>query len=494
LRCTAARAVHVCRKQHLTQFTDLELAAPLLKALAAEGYERPTPIQAQAIPHLLAGRDLLGVAQTGTGKTAAFALPILQRLAANRIRPSRGNCRALILSPTRELARQIADNFHTYGRHYGFRISVIFGGVGHRPQADALARGLDILVATPGRLIDHLDNGALNLGGTEAVVLDEADHMLDLGFIHAIRKIVAALPKQRQSLFFSATMPKEMAALAATMLNDPVRVAVTPAAKTADRVEQRVMLIESSRKRALLAELLQSEQPGRALVFARTKHGADRIVRQLAKDGFQAAAIHGNKSQGQRERVLADFRSGRAPVLIATDVAARGIDVEGVTHVINFDLPNTPESYVHRIGRTARAGAEGVAISFCDVEERACLRDIERLIRQNIPAIDRRQAESAATAEQSKTEVQRGAHSGAGKRGEANQPQGQRRPAKRRQPDGRRDEDRRHAAASPARPNGGAKGTKAKSLHNRRGGDQRGGGDLAGISFMQAPRRKQTGR
>jgi len=379
----------------LTDFNSLGLAAPLLKTLAAEGYTTPTPIQAQSIPHLLNGRDLLGIAQTGTGKTAAFALPILQMLSADRKPPQRGVARALVLSPTRELTSQIAESFRTYGKGMGLKVAVAFGGVGHRPQADAMHRGIDILVATPGRLMDHMESGNLSLAKTEIIVLDEADQMLDLGFIHAIRKIVKSLPKERQSLFFSATMPKTMGEIVADFLRDPVRVAVAAVAKTADRVDQRVIFIETARKRALLAEILQSEGMGRTLVFTRTKHGADRIIRQLEQDGIAAVAIHGNKSQGQREKALAGFKSGVTPILIATDIAARGIDVNDVTHVINFDLPNVPESYVHRIGRTARAGAEGIAISFCDGEERAYLRDIERLTRQTIPAEDRRNSKDA---------------------------------------------------------------------------------------------------
>ncbi|KZE36706.1 DEAD/DEAH box helicase [Chelatococcus daeguensis] len=374
----------------MTSFSDLGLAQPLLKALESEGYEQPTPIQAQAIPHVLSGRDLLGIAQTGTGKTAAFALPILHRLASAPKRPGRGRCRVLVLSPTRELASQIGESFRTYGRHLNLRTAVIFGGVGHRPQSDALARGLDVLVATPGRLIDHMQTDAVSFAETEVVVLDEADQMLDMGFIHAIRKIVQRLPKERQNLFFLATMPKEIAALASDLLHDPVQVSVTPVATTAERIDQRVIFVETARKRNLLAEILKGEKLGRALVFTRTKHGADRVVRHLEQDGIRAAAIHGNKSQSQRERALGSFRTGETPILVATDIAARGIDVDGVTHVINFDLPNVPESYVHRIGRTARAGADGSAISFCDGEERAYLRAIEKLTRQKIPATDRR--------------------------------------------------------------------------------------------------------
>ncbi len=374
----------------LTDFASLGLAQSLLKALVDEGYETPTPIQAQAIPELLAGRDLLGIAQTGTGKTAAFALPILQRLAPGRIaQPRRVRC--LILSPTRELATQIADSFRAYGKYMNhMSIAVVFGGVGHRPQEERLRRGVDILVATPGRLIDHLDAGMFQLDSTEVFVLDEADQMLDMGFIHAVRKIVRKLPKQRQSLFFSATMPKEIGQLAGELLTDPATVAVAPVATTVERVEQRVIFVETAAKRTLLRDVIVDEKPDRALVFTRTKHGADRVVRSLAQDGIAAVAIHGNKSQAQREKALAGFKAGATPILIATDIAARGIDVTGVSHVINFDLPNIPESYVHRIGRTARAGASGIAISFCDQEERAFLKDIEKLTRQTIPAEDRR--------------------------------------------------------------------------------------------------------
>lgn len=374
----------------LTTFQDLGLAAPILSALTAEGYETPTPIQGQAIPHLLQGNDLLGIAQTGTGKTAAFALPILDRLSRN-IKPTpRHGCRALILSPTRELASQIAHSFRSYGCNLKLKVAVVFGGVSGRPQAQELARGVDILVATPGRLIDHLDGRALNLSHVEVFVLDEADQMLDMGFIHAIRRLVPLLPKGRQNLFFSATMPKEIGALAAELLRDPVEVSVAPVATTAERIAQKVLFVETARKRNLLIDILKNDNMGRTLVFCRTKHGADRIVRHLDEASIPSSAIHGNKSQSQRERALADFRSGRRKILVATDIAARGIDVDGVTHVVNFDLPNMPESYVHRIGRTARAGAEGSAISFCDAEERAYLRDIEKLTRQHIPHEDHR--------------------------------------------------------------------------------------------------------
>jgi ATP-dependent RNA helicase RhlE len=369
----------------MTAFSDLDLIEPLQRALTAEGYTTPTPIQAMAIPPLLAGRDLLGIAQTGTGKTAAFALPLLQRLAANPRRPLPRSARVLVLTPTRELALQIHESFGTYGRHLRLSRGTIFGGVGQAPQVRAAARGLDVLVATPGRLLDLLAQGHVRLDGLEAFVLDEADRMLDMGFIRDVRRIVALLPARRQTLLFSATMPDAVTALAESLLDDPARVAATPAAATVDRIDQRVLFVETADKRALLADLLSDGGITRALVFTRTKHGADRIAGQLAKAGVRADAIHGNKSQGARQKALAGFRKGAVRVLVATDIAARGIDVDGISHVINFDLPNEPESYVHRIGRTARAGADGIALSFCDAQETAFLRDIERTIRRAVP-------------------------------------------------------------------------------------------------------------
>jgi len=365
-------------------FSELDLVEPIQRALHAENYERPTPIQAQAIPHLLAGRDLLGIAQTGTGKTAAFALPILQRLAANRVPAPHKSMRALVLTPTRELALQIADSFRGYGRHLGLRTAVIFGGVSQGPQVDALRRGTDIVVATPGRLLDLHQQGHVRFDGVSVFVLDEADRMLDMGFIRDIRRIVPLLPKARQSLLFSATMPDEIGRLIGTLLKDPVRVEVTPAATTVERIDQRVMFVDAGQKRALLASLLGDRAIARALVFTRTKHGANRVAEGLAKSGIRAEAIHGNKSQSQRQRALGNFRDGHTRVLVATDIAARGIDIDGITHVINFELPNMPESYVHRIGRTARAGADGIAISFCDHSEKGYLRDIEKVTRQKI--------------------------------------------------------------------------------------------------------------
>ncbi|MFN3399483.1 MAG: DEAD/DEAH box helicase [Ferrovibrio sp.] len=390
----------------MTSFNDLGLNPALLTAITAGKYTQPTPIQAQAIPPVLEGRDLLGIAQTGTGKTAAFALPILHRLAAGNRRPAPKTCRALILSPTRELASQIAEKFRAYGHDSKLSVATVFGGVGMNPQVQALARGVDVLVATPGRLMDHMQQGTLRLDAVETVVLDEADQMLDLGFVHAIKRISQALPKQRQSLFFSATMPQNIAQLAAGFLKDPVRVEVTPAATTVERIDQQVIFIEAERKRALLLEIMANPDITRALVFTRTKHGADKVARHLAAGNVPAAAIHGNKSQSQRERALADFKAGRIRVLVATDIAARGIDVTGVSHVVNFELPNVPESYVHRIGRTARAGKDGMAISLCAQDERAYLRDIERVTRQRIPSTDRRGDEklAAATAAEPRSE------------------------------------------------------------------------------------------
>jgi ATP-dependent RNA helicase RhlE len=366
----------------------LGLIDALTRALAEEGYTRPTPIQAQAIPLVLAGRDVLGCAQTGTGKTAAFSLPLMQRLAATRNpRPARG-ARILVMVPTRELAVQVSDSFGAYGRHLGIVRTTVFGGVGQQQQVQALSRGVDVLVATPGRLMDLIQQRHVNLGAVEALVLDEADRMLDMGFIHDIRKLLAMMTGRKQTLLFSATMPDEISKLAAGILRDPARVAVTPVASTVEQITQHVLFVDRGDKRALLGEVLRDPAMTRAIVFTRTKHGADRLADQLRrKHQVGAEAIHGNKSQGARQRALEDFRAGRARVLVATDIAARGIDVDGITHVINFELPNDPESYVHRIGRTARAGARGVALSFCDETERDQLRDIERLTRQRLKVV-----------------------------------------------------------------------------------------------------------
>ena len=372
----------------MTKFTDLGLSRPLIAALEAKNYTVPTPIQAQAIPPVLEGRDLLGIAQTGTGKTAAFMLPSLDRLiAASTGRPTPRRARMLVLAPTRELAAQIAESARTYANGQHISVGVIFGGVPNNKSIREVSRGLDVLVATPGRLLDLVDQRALDLSALEILVLDEADQMLDLGFIHALKRIVKLIPANRQTLFFSATMPKTIRQLADAYCRNPVEVAVTPVAKTADRIGQTMTHVNQAEKQALLTRVLGDTPVARALVFSRTKHGADKIVRFLEAAGIPAGAIHGNKSQPQRERALAAFRAGSMPVLVATDIAARGIDIPGVDLVVNFDLPDVPEQYVHRIGRTARAGAEGKAIAFCSPDERINLRDIEKLVRMKISEV-----------------------------------------------------------------------------------------------------------
>ena len=373
----------------LTSFQDFGLAEPISRALTEENYHTPTPIQAQTIPIALTGRDVVGIAQTGTGKTASFALPILHRILENRIKPQPKSCRVLVLSPTRELSGQILDSFNAYGRHMRLTSTLAIGGVPMGRQVRSIIPGVEVLVATPGRLLDLVQSNGLKLGQVEFLVLDEADRMLDMGFINDIRKIVAKLPVKRQTLFFSATMPKDIAELAEAMLRDPARVAVTPVASTVDRITQRIIQVDHSNKPAFLAQLLKQEPVDRALVFTRTKHGADKVVKSLARAGITADAIHGNKSQNHRERVLAAFRTGEIRTLVATDIAARGIDVDGISHVVNFDMPNIPETYVHRIGRTARAGADGIAISLiAGAEEMGYLRDIEKLIRIALPRED----------------------------------------------------------------------------------------------------------
>ncbi len=368
----------------MTTFSDLGLIEPLLRALTAEGYAVPTPIQSQAIPLLLQGRDMLGIAQTGTGKTAAFALPILQRMAANRVKAAPRCPRALVLTPTRELAIQIGEGFGTYGKHLGFKRTVVFGGVGQGGQVSAMNAGVDILVATPGRLLDLMNQRHINLQHVEFLVLDEADRMLDMGFIRDVKVIVSKIVAARQTLLFSATMPEAVMSLAKGILKNYERIEVTPQATTVERIEQRVMFVTREDKRRLLTDLLNDKSVTRALVFTRTKHAANRVAEQLLKCGVSADAIHGNKSQNARQRSLEAFKSGKARVLVATDIAARGIDVDGISHVINYELPADAESYVHRIGRTARAGMSGAAISFCDAEEVGDLRAIERLTRQTI--------------------------------------------------------------------------------------------------------------
>lgn len=366
-------------------FQDLPLQPAILKAVAEAGYTSPSPIQAGAIPPVLAGRNLLGCAQTGTGKTAAFALPILQNLSAQT--PQRPCIRALILTPTRELALQIGDSFSAYGKHLKLRHTVIFGGVGQQPQVEALRRGVDILIACPGRLNDLIGQRLIDLSGIEIFVLDEADRMLDMGFIHDVKKVIAKLPRRRQTLLFSATMPKEIEELADSLLHDPAVVKVDPVSSTVDRIDQKLYFVEKKQKIELLAYLLQDKSIVNALVFSRTKHGADRIARLLNKAGITAAAIHGNKSQTARVNALEGFKAGKTRVLVATDIAARGIDISELSHVFNYDLPEVPETYVHRIGRTARAGADGVAISFCSTEEREYLAGIEKLNRKKIPVV-----------------------------------------------------------------------------------------------------------
>jgi len=415
----------------LTHFKDLGLDAALLKALEQQGYQTPTPIQSASIPELLKGSDLLGIAQTGTGKTAAFALPILDRLSKLKGRPDRGTCRALILSPTRELAAQIGESFRTYGKFLRLTQATVFGGVSINNQIRTVGNGVDILIATPGRLVDLIDRRVLSLSKIEVFVLDEVDQMLDLGFIHAIRRITGLLPAKRQNLFFSATMPKEIAGLAAALLRDPVRIEITPVATTAERVTQSIIHVETRNKLNLLLDLLKNNAMPRTLVFTRTKHGADKVVKGLVKERVEAAAIHGNKSQSQRERALAGFKSSKLRVLVATDIAARGIDVDGVSHVVNYDLPFVPDSYVHRIGRTARAGASGEAVAFCDPEERPLLRDIERTIRQKVPVTQH--ALSIATPEgNERSGAPQGHH-----RPQQNQPSWRKKPGQRPQGNGK---------------------------------------------------------
>jgi ATP-dependent RNA helicase RhlE len=370
------------------QFTSLDLIDPILKALDEEGYTTPTPVQAASIPLLLAGDDLLACAQTGTGKTAAFAIPLLQRLHESRAHGEKRRIRALVLTPTRELAVQIGESFEAYGRHTGISNTVIFGGVSQNPQTARLVRGVDVLIATPGRLLDLMGQGHLHLRDIEYFVLDEADRMLDMGFLHDVKKVIAALPKKRQSLFFSATMPPEIVRLAASILHHPKQVTVTPVSSTVEIIDQKVLFVDRGNKNGLLAHLLEDAEIGTALVFTRTKHGADKVARFLQRHGIGAEAIHGNKSQNARQRALNNFKARETRVLVATDIAARGIDIDELEHVINVDIPNVPETYVHRIGRTGRAGARGTAYSFCDAEELPFLRDIEKLIAKKIPVLE----------------------------------------------------------------------------------------------------------
>ena len=381
-----ASAASISPLPQASAFTRFGLRAPVLRAVAAEGYTTPTPIQVQAIPHVMQGRDLLGCAQTGTGKTAAFALPLLHRM-SDPAQAKRRGPRVLVLAPTRELAVQIADSFRVYGKYVSLNYGVVLGGVSQGTQVATIRRGVDVLVATPGRLLDLMSQGCVPLGDVETLVLDEADRMLDMGFIDPIRRIIAKLPVRRQNLLFSATMPAAIATLAGQILRDPAKVSVAPAATTVDTVSQRVYFVRQSDKRSLLREVLRDPALTRAIVFTRTKAGANRVARDLTAAGVSADAIHGNKSQNARQNALAGFRGGKVRVLVATDIAARGLDVDDISHVINFELPNEPESYVHRIGRTARAGASGIALSFCDAAERTYLRDIERLTRKSIAVV-----------------------------------------------------------------------------------------------------------
>ena len=371
-------------------FTDLNLIKPILDALETEGYTKPTPIQCGAIPHILAGRDLLGCAQTGTGKTAAFAIPMLQLLAKPKTMQSAGQrpIRALILTPTRELAIQIQESFNAYGRNIRLRNLVIFGGVNQGPQVTELKRGVDILVATPGRLLDLMSQGYINLKDIEIFVLDEADRMLDMGFVHDVKRVITKLPAKRQTLFFSATMPNEIQSLANSILTKPEKVEVTPVSSTAETITQSLYFVEKQNKSSLLKYILADEGIETALVFTRTKHGADKVVKDLVRQGISAEAIHGNKSQNARQRALSNFKSRATRILVATDIAARGIDVDDLTHVINYELPDVPETYVHRIGRTGRAGASGISFSFCEAEETEALRDIHKLLGSQIPVQD----------------------------------------------------------------------------------------------------------
>ncbi len=389
----------------VTQFSELGLASHILKAVNAEGYTEPTPIQGKVIPVMMEGRDIVGIAQTGTGKTASFVLPLLNEIANDKTKVEAKHCRALILAPTRELAAQIADSIRTYGRHVRHSRAVIVGGVKAGPQIRTMAHGADIVVATPGRLEDLMSTGAIRLDTTTTVVLDEADQMLDLGFMPAIRRILGRLPRDRQTLMLSATMPKQIRSLAKDFLTKPVEISVAPTSRPIERIEQKVVLLEKKAKREALVKLLDAADLERAIVFTRTKRGADRVCEYLEKGGFSASAIHGNKSQNQREKALKAFKNGTVTILVATDIAARGIDVDGVSHVVNFELPTVAEVYVHRIGRTARAGASGVAITLCDYEERTMLREIEKLIGTSLHARDEEglevvfdiEAEKAAT-------------------------------------------------------------------------------------------------
>jgi ATP-dependent RNA helicase RhlE len=452
-------------------FETLGLSQPVLQALELKGYGTPTPIQAQAIPYVLEGRDLLGVAQTGTGKTAAFVLPSIDRLRAADKRPKPRSCRMLVLAPTRELAGQIAESARDYAKFAQLKVVTVFGGTSVSRNRQEVARGVDILIATPGRLVDLCDQNALDLGQVEILVLDEADQMLDLGFVHALRQIVRLLPKQRQTLFFSATMPNAIKQLAGQYLTDPAQVSVAPQATTAERVEQYVCFVGQAEKQALLTlalrKGLQSGEMDRVLIFTRTKHGADRVVKKLVQSNIRANAIHGNKSQPQRERALGEFKQGSVRVLVATDIAARGIDIPGVSHVINFELPNVAEQYVHRIGRTARAGREGVALSFCAQDERDYLRDIQKLTRvtlDQVPLPEGLRAEVAIVAQHAepvrgpRNQPRRNGGGGGGRRDNRTEAQRDARGEARVEPRGGQNERRAAQGSGQGRPSGGKPG------------------------------------
>lgn len=409
-------------RAYLKQFKDLGLSESILRAVSAEGYTTPTPIQTQVIPAMLAERDVIGIAQTGTGKTASFVLPLLNRISEQSGKTSSKTCGALILTPTRELAQQIAANIKIYGKFMQASVTVVVGGVKPGPQIRALASGADIVVATPGRLLDHMNSGALRLDRTTRVILDEADQMLDLGFMPAIRKIMRALPKQRQTVLMSATMPKQIRALASDFQTDPMEISVAAVSRPIESIAQSVRHTPAAAKRDVLTDILSNASDVRAIVFTRTKRGADKVSRHLESAGLSASAIHGNKSQSQRERTLASFRSGRTSILVATDIAARGIDIDDVTHVINYELPNVAEAYVHRIGRTARAGRTGIAISLCDPAERGLLRDIERLIGNRLAG----DGSTSSLDHESRAPLKTGSESGTAKISAKNRPSSQR--------------------------------------------------------------------
>ena len=470
----------------MTQFSDLGLSQPVLQALDMKGYNDPTPIQQQAIPPVLAGRDLLGIAQTGTGKTAAFMLPSIDRLRESDNRIPFKSCRMLVLAPTRELAGQIAQSAKDYGAMAGLKVQSIVGGTSVNKDRNKLHRGTDILVATPGRLLDLIDQKAFNLSGLEVLVLDEADQMLDLGFIHALRRIHQLAPQERQTLFFSATMPKQIKELVGAYCNDPVQVSVTPAATTAERIDQYLFMVQADEKQSLIELILSQrhEVPGkfeRVLIFTRTKHGADRVVKKLGQAGIPANAIHGNKSQPQRQRALDEFKRAKTPILVATDVAARGIDIPGVSHVINYELPNVPEQYVHRIGRTARAGKDGIAIAFCAEDERAYLKDIRRntdaefdrlALPENFRAVVEGVGPTKPPPKQPRQRVKPKPKGGTARGGaQREEGQQQRKPKPKQKHPGRKGKP---AHAGQGRPSGGRPGgNRNRNRRNNRGGQRR---------------------